>query len=83
MGRGPHAGGRMDGQMTFSSGWEWGYWLSDVVAAEAAWDPRTGAAANASAARSPPPSSLTLNCRRTLSAAPRIAVAIAVTVCPA
>ena len=28
------------GQVIFSSGWEWGYWLSDVVAAEAAWDPR-------------------------------------------
>lgn len=39
MGRGPHAGGRMDGQMVFSSGWEWGYWLQEVVAARAAWDP--------------------------------------------
>lgn len=39
MGRGAHAGGRMDGQSVFSSGWEWGYWLNDVVAARAAWDP--------------------------------------------
>src|SRR5207248_791260 len=26
-------GRRMDGQMIFSSGWEWGYWLNDVVTA--------------------------------------------------
>jgi hypothetical protein len=33
-------GGRpMGGQMNFSSGWEWGYWLNDVVTARAAWDP--------------------------------------------
>jgi hypothetical protein len=30
---------KMDGQMIFSSGWEWGYWLNDVVAARAAWNP--------------------------------------------
>ena len=30
--------GRMDGQSVFSSGYEWGYWLNDVVAARAAWD---------------------------------------------
>jgi hypothetical protein len=29
----------MDGQMNFDSGWEWGYWLSDVVTARASWDP--------------------------------------------
>lgn len=40
MGRGEHAGGRIDGQLTFSSGWEWSYWLQEVVAARAAWDPR-------------------------------------------
>ena len=34
--------GFVTGQVIFSSGWEWGYWLSDVVAAEAAWDPRVG-----------------------------------------
>lgn len=31
---------RMDGQMNFDSGWEWGYWLSDVVTARASWNPR-------------------------------------------
>ncbi|KAJ3215531.1 hypothetical protein HDU67_000319 [Dinochytrium kinnereticum] len=35
--------GRMDGQLIFSSGWEWGYWMNDVVAARAAWDPKTSA----------------------------------------
>jgi hypothetical protein len=39
MGRGEHAGAHMDGQSVFSSGWEWGYWLNDVVAARASWDP--------------------------------------------
>lgn len=39
MGRGEHAGSRIQGQMLFSSGWEWGYWLNDVVAARAAWQP--------------------------------------------
>ncbi|MBS2016151.1 MAG: hypothetical protein JST00_24935 [Deltaproteobacteria bacterium] len=39
MGEGVHAGKRMDGQYVFSSGWEWSYWLNDVVAARAAWDP--------------------------------------------
>lgn len=32
-------GHRIDGQMIFDSGWEWGYWLNAVVAARAAWDP--------------------------------------------
>ena len=32
-------GFRMDGQMNFDSGWEWGYWLSDVVTARASWNP--------------------------------------------
>ena len=39
MGRGEHAGSRIQGQMFFSSGWEWGYWLNDVIAARAAWQP--------------------------------------------
>jgi len=39
MGRGEHAGKRMDGQLTFSSGWEWGYWLQEVVSARGAWAP--------------------------------------------
>jgi hypothetical protein len=43
MGRGAHAGAHMDGQLVFSSGWEWGYWLNDVIAARAAWQPATGA----------------------------------------
>lgn len=34
---------RMDGQLVFSSGWEWGYWLNDVVAARAAWSPELDA----------------------------------------
>lgn len=33
---------RIDGQVNFDSGWEWGYWLSDVVTARAAWDPHLG-----------------------------------------
>jgi hypothetical protein len=28
------------GQMNFDSGWEWGYWLNDVVTARASWDPQ-------------------------------------------
>jgi hypothetical protein len=41
LGRGANAGSRIQGQMIFSSGWEWGYWLNDVVAARAAWNPHT------------------------------------------
>ena len=51
MGRGAHAGGRMDGQSTFSSGWEWGYWLPEVVTARAAWNPRLDLADDAEALR--------------------------------
>lgn len=40
-GSGGNAGVPIDGQLTFSSGWEWGYWVQEVVAARAAWDPRT------------------------------------------
>ena len=39
MGRGEFAGSRIQGQANFSSGWEWGYWLNDVVTARAAWNP--------------------------------------------
>ncbi|EDQ90471.1 uncharacterized protein MONBRDRAFT_24286 [Monosiga brevicollis MX1] len=28
----------MAGQMDFDSGWEWGYWLQDVITARSAWD---------------------------------------------
>ena len=41
----------MDGQMIFSSGWEWGYWLNDVVAARAAWNPHEEAASDEAATR--------------------------------
>jgi hypothetical protein len=46
MGLGTHAGGRMDGQVFFSSGWEWGYWLNDVVAARASYNPHLEAASS-------------------------------------
>ncbi len=39
MGQGEYAGSRIYGQSNFSTGWEWGYWLNDVVAAKSAWDP--------------------------------------------
>lgn len=29
---------KIDGQILFSSGWEHGYWLNDLIAARAAWD---------------------------------------------
>ncbi|KAL6077698.1 60S ribosomal protein L11 [Balamuthia mandrillaris] len=32
-------GRRMEGQMNFNSGWEWGYWLNDVVTLRGAWNP--------------------------------------------
>jgi hypothetical protein len=28
--------------MNFDSGWEWGYWLNDVITARASWDPLMG-----------------------------------------
>lgn len=31
------AGVPLRGQMLFSSGWEWGYWLNDALAARASW----------------------------------------------
>lgn len=39
MGEGVYAGSHIDGQIIFSSGWEWGYWLNDLIAARAAYDP--------------------------------------------
>lgn len=51
MGAGAHKGAKMDGQMVFSSGWEWGYWLNDVVAARAAWNPHTEATSQEAALR--------------------------------
>eukprot|EP00981_Chlorochromonas_danica_P003550 scaffold659_cov192-Ochromonas_danica.AAC.63 len=32
-------GFRMHGQMNFDSGWEWGYWISDVITARSSWNP--------------------------------------------
>lgn len=51
MGRGEHAGSMMDGQITFSSGWEWGYWIQEVVTARAAWNPRADLASDEDAVR--------------------------------
>lgn len=51
MGRGDLAGSMMDGQLTFSSGWEWGYWLQEVVTARAAWDPKLESASDNDALR--------------------------------
>lgn len=31
-------GTKLDGQIIFSSGWEHGYWLNDLISARAAWD---------------------------------------------
>ena len=44
-------GERMKGQSIFSSGWEWGYWLNDVVTARGAWEPNEGAASDREALR--------------------------------
>ena len=41
MGTGVNKGKSMDGQINFSSGWEWGYWLQEVVTARTAWNPHT------------------------------------------
>lgn len=49
MGRGEHAGSRIQGQVNFSSGWEWGYWMNDVVTARAAWQPYATAGSHAEA----------------------------------
>lgn len=40
LGRGAQKGARIQGQMLFSSGFEWGYWLNNAVAMHAAWNPR-------------------------------------------
>ena len=45
------ADSKFDGQMIFSSGWEWGYWLNDVVTARAAWDPHEAAPSQEDALR--------------------------------
>lgn len=30
---------KIQGQMNFDSGWEWGNWLNDVITARSAWNP--------------------------------------------
>lgn len=40
LGRGSKKGSHIQGQMLFSSGFEWGYWLNNLVAMHAAWNPR-------------------------------------------
>lgn len=40
---------RIDGQIFFSSGWEFGYWFNDVITAEAAWNPHVEAPSSAAA----------------------------------
>jgi hypothetical protein len=32
-------GFHMHGQMNFDSGWEWAYWINDVITARASWNP--------------------------------------------
>jgi hypothetical protein len=44
-------GSRIDGQMIFSSGWEWGYWLNDVVTARASYRPETSATSDLEATK--------------------------------
>jgi hypothetical protein len=39
LGRGSHKGSRIQGQILFTSGWEWSYWLPNLVAMHAAWNP--------------------------------------------
>lgn len=40
LGRGAMTGSHIQGQIAFSSGFEWGYWLAHLVAASSAWNPR-------------------------------------------
>ncbi len=51
LGRGEHEGSMMDGQFIFSSGWEWGYWIQEVVTARGAWDPHVELATDEEALR--------------------------------
>jgi len=32
-------GVKIDGQFIFDSGWEWGYWMQNVISARAVWNP--------------------------------------------
>lgn len=47
----PAPGARPAGQLVFSSGWEWGYWLNDAVALRAAWNPHLEATSDSEAFR--------------------------------
>lgn len=49
LGRGKKKGSRIQGQLLFSSGFEWGYWLNNLVAMHAAWNPRMNAASDTEA----------------------------------
>jgi len=40
LGRGGLKGSHIQGQMLFTSGFEWGYWFNQLVAMHAAWNPR-------------------------------------------
>lgn len=40
MGRGAQRGSKIQGQMLFASGFEWGYWFNNAIAMHAAWNPR-------------------------------------------
>lgn len=51
VGEGTRGGSRIQGQVLFSSGWEWGYWLNDVVALRAAFAPGPPTATAAQAFR--------------------------------
>lgn len=51
LGRGVHKGSRIQGQLLFSSGFEWGYWLNNLVAMHAAWNPHADAASDDAAYR--------------------------------
>eukprot|EP00928_Gymnodinium_smaydae_P043028 TRINITY_DN28919_c0_g1_i1.p1 TRINITY_DN28919_c0_g1~~TRINITY_DN28919_c0_g1_i1.p1 ORF type:complete len:1089 (+),score=259.45 TRINITY_DN28919_c0_g1_i1:60-3269(+) len=44
-------GAHMDGQVTFDSGWEWGYWVNAVAAARGSWQPHADAKDDASSVR--------------------------------
>lgn len=37
----------ISGQVTFSSGWEWAYWINEVAAARASWNPKLEAEGDA------------------------------------
>ncbi|KJE94812.1 hypothetical protein CAOG_05389 [Capsaspora owczarzaki ATCC 30864] len=44
-------GSSIDGQMVFDSGWEYAYWMQDVLTARATWNPRTDIANDTEAMR--------------------------------